>query len=283
MNKLIFLLIKIFARLPFSVMNFVGHIIGYMFRLIAYRNIVISENLRNSFPKKSTKQISQLRKAYYRYFGRLIAESFKLFDISKQEIKQRITFINDQLIKTHLENEKEVIVVLGHYGNWEWALLASNLHFETEMVGIYKPLSNAFWNDKLLSIRSQFGAKLINMKESPRYLLKKRNKSRLIGIVADQTPAFEEINHSITFLNQKTAVFLGTEKLAKKLQCPVFFAYVSPQKFGQYTIRFDLISEFPNKYKKGELTLLHSKKLEKQIKTNPTYWLWSHRRWKHLR
>lgn len=262
-------------------MNLFGHIIGQVLRLTAYRNIVISENLRKSFPQKSPTKINQLKKVYYAYLGRLIAESLKLFHVSKQELKQRITFVDDQLIKRYLKEEKEVIVVLGHYGNWEWALLASSLNFDTEMIGIYKPLSNAFWNQKLFDLRSKFGAKLLNMKESLRYLLKTRNKGRLIGIIADQTPSSEEINHSITFLNQKTAVFLGTEKLAKKLQCPVFFAYVSPQKFGHYTITFELISKFSSEFKDGELTSIHSKKLEHQINTSPAYWLWSHRRWKH--
>ena len=82
--------------------------------------------------------------------------------------------------------------MLGHYGNWEWALLASGLNFDTEMIGIYKPLSNAFWNQKLFDLRSKFGAKLLNMKESLRYLLKTRNKGRLIGIIADQTPSSEK-------------------------------------------------------------------------------------------
>ena len=283
MNILFYFVIKLLSFLPFSVLKVIGFSIGFLFRLSGYRHSVILKNLTLSFPQKSADEISRLTKQYYAYLGRLVAESIKLFHISKQNIQERISFTNDHLIKAFLKENKDVVVVLGHYGNWELALLASSLNFDAEMIGIYKPLSSSFWNKKLFDVRSQYGAKLLSMKKSLRYLLKNKNRGNLIGIIADQTPSADEINHSITFLNQKTAVFLGTEKLAKKLQCPVFYASVSPKTFGYYNIKFELISKFPNNDKDGELTSLHCKKLENQINTNPPYWLWSHRRWKHLR
>ena len=42
-----------------------------------------------------------------------------------------------------------MILVLGHYGNWEWGLLAASLVSDHEMVGIYKPLSSFFWNQQI--------------------------------------------------------------------------------------------------------------------------------------
>ena len=170
---------------------------------------------------------------------------------------------------------------MGHYGNWEWALLASSLNFDAEMVGIYKPLSSKFWNNQFLRIRSQFGATLVSMKDSVRYLLKKGDKARIIGILSDQTPSTDELNHWINFLNQKTPVFLGTEKLAKKMDCPVFFAHIKPLSRAKYEINFELITDTPNQCQEGEITRLHSQILEHNIKRNPAYWLWSHRRWKH--
>ena len=119
------------------------------------------------------------------------------------------------------------------------------------------------------------------MKESVRYLLKKGKKPRVIGVLSDQTPSADELNHWINFLNQKTPVFLGTEKLAKKMDCPIFFAHIKPLSRAKYEIKFELITDTPNQYQEGEITRLHSQILEKNINRNPAYWLWSHRRWKH--
>ncbi len=281
MNRVLFFLVKSLAFLPVDWLSALGKWISFILKTVNYRHAIILKNLSRSFPNKKTEQIQLIVTDFYNFLGRLIAESIKLFNISKYTLSQRTTFVNDDLLKPYLEQDQEVIVVMGHYGNWEWALLASSIHFDTEMIGIYKPLSSPFWNRKLHELRSQYGATLLSMKESTRHLLKKSHSSRLIGIIADQTPSAQEINHWIPFLNQKTPVFLGAEKLAKKLQCPVFYASVSPQKFGYYKITFELVSTFPNEYTDGEITLLHSKKLEQSIKNSPAYWLWSHRRWKH--
>ena len=61
-------------------------------------------------------------------------------------------------------------------------LLASSLHFDAEMVGIYKPLSSPFWDRTIKKVRSQFNATLLSMKESGRYLLKKGKELELSGL-----------------------------------------------------------------------------------------------------
>lgn len=261
------------------------HIIGIklaiLLRLFGYRKKVIDNNLKNAFPEKDKSSLRKIKHQFYSYFGQLLAESIKLFHCSKNTIRKRHKFVNESQVNAFLKQDKDVIIVLGHYGNWEWALLASSLNFDAEMVGIYKPLSSAFWNKQVLKIRSQFGATLVSMKESVRYLLKKGKKPRVIGVLSDQTPSADELNHWINFLNQKTPVFLGTEKLAKKMDCPIFFAHIKPLSRAKYEIKFELITDTPNQYHEGEITRLHSQILEKNINTNPAYWLWSHRRWKH--
>ena len=259
----------------------IGVKLSIILKLICYRKKVIDNNLKNSFPKKDKQALRKIKNQFYSYLGQLIAESIKLFHCSEYTIKNSHKFVNESQVKSFLNQDKDVIVVLGHYCNWEWALLASSLNFDAEMVGIYKPLSSKFWNKKVLNIRSQFGATLVSMKESGRYLLKKGKKPRIIGILSDQTPAIDELNHWINFLNQKTPVFLGIEKLAKKMDCPIFFAHIKPLSSAKYEIKFELITDKSNQFQEGEITLLHSQILEKNINKNPAYWLWSHRRWKH--
>jgi len=255
--------------------------LAFILRIFAYRKKIIDNNLKNAFPKKENSALKKIKNQFYSYFGQLIVETIKLFNCSEDTIRKRHKFVNESLINTFLKQDKDVIIVLGHYCNWEWALLASSLNFDAEMIGIYKPLSSKFWNEQILNIRSQFGATLVSMKESVRYLLKTRKKARVIGILTDQTPSADELNYWINFLNQKTPVFLGAEKLANKLECPIFFAHIMPLSRAKYEIKFELITEATNQFNEGEITRFHSQILENNIKRNPAYWLWSHRRWKH--
>ncbi|MBL6872816.1 MAG: lysophospholipid acyltransferase family protein [Flavobacteriales bacterium] len=281
MNSILYFIIKLYSYYPLKWLNILSWKFTLLLRIFGYRKNVVLTNLSNAYPHKSKKEINKIANDFYRYFGRLLAESLKLFSINKSILSKRVSFKNDELINDYLNNNRDVIVVMGHYGNWEWGLLATSMHFNNQMVAIYKELSSNFWNTKMKSIRGQLSARMVSMKESVRFLLKKENNARLIGIVGDQTPSSEEINYWINFLNQKTPVFLGTEKLAKKLDSPVFFATVSPKSHGYYEIVFELITEHPKETKEGEITNLHSIKLEEDINKNPAFWLWSHRRWKH--
>jgi KDO2-lipid IV(A) lauroyltransferase len=250
-------------------------------RLIAYRKKVILANLKNSFPGHSDAQLLKIKTLIYNHLGQLIAEGIKAISINDKEIEKRVEIVNPELVQTYLDQEKDVIMVLGHYGNWEWALLATSKHFEQELVGIYKPLSSIFWDQKLKKIRAKFGATLISMKDSYRYLIKHNNRPKIIGIIADQTPSKDELNYWTNFLNQDTAVFLGTEKIAKKLNCPVIYTHIEAQERGKYKISYQLITDNPLNHMEGEITNLHTRLLEDKIKEKPQYWLWSHRRWKH--
>jgi KDO2-lipid IV(A) lauroyltransferase len=46
---------------------------------------------------------------------------------------------------------------------------------------------------------------------------------------------------------------------------------------------FSMISEHPLEEEHGAITIKHTRKLEEVIRTEPRYWLWTHRRWKRTR
>ena len=283
MNLILLLFTKVLATLPHSVLIFFSNIGMFILDITSYRKSIIQSNLNNSFPNKSTQEKRRISKQFYKHFAQFLTEIIKMFYISKNSIRKRVQFKNKALIQYYYSEKKDVILVLGHYGNWEWGLLATSLVSDHEMVGIYKPLSSSFWNQQIKKLRSKFGATLVSMKESVRYLLKQSNKPRLIGMIGDQIPTKNEIDYWTTFLNQETAVFSGTEKLAKKLNCPVVFVHIDKIKNGYYEMSFELITENPQVHPEGEITNLHTQKLEEKIKERPELWLWSHRRWKHSR
>lgn len=281
MNQIFYFWLKLSALFPMYLLNLSALKFSTLLSLTGYRKEVILTNLRKSFPNYSETELIKLKSLIYKHLGQLIAECIKAFSISSKEIEQRVEFTNPELVQNYLDQDKDVIMVLGHFGNWEWALLATSNHFNQELVGVYKPLSSKFWNEKLKKMRAKFGATLVSMKDSYRYIMKNNNRAKIIGIIADQTPSKDEINYWTDFLNQKTPVFLGTEKLAKKLNCPVIFTHIETIKRGKYKISYELITDTPQNHFNGEITDLHTQLLQEKIKQKPQHWLWSHRRWKH--
>jgi KDO2-lipid IV(A) lauroyltransferase len=120
------------------------------------------------------------------------------------------------------------------------------------------------------------------MKNTYKEMLNAKSGLNATAFIADQTPQPSSA-YWTTFLNQDTPVFKGTEVIAKKLNRAVVFASVHRVKRGYYVIDAELLSENPAATADGEITELHTRRLEKDIISQPGTWLWSHRRWKHKR
>ena len=77
--------------------------------------------------------------------------------------------------------------------------------------------------------------------------------------------------------------FFGTEKIAHKLGYPVIYIGLERSRRGHYAMRFEELVADPASTAEGEITRLHTQRLEADIRRLPAFWLWSHRRWKHRR
>jgi KDO2-lipid IV(A) lauroyltransferase len=100
---------------------------------------------------------------------------------------------------------------------------------------------------------------------------------------ADQSPTYSKNVHWTTFLHQDTAIALGTERFAKKYNLPVAYGSINKVKRGHYSLDISILTDTPAETAEGEITELHTKKLEQQILAQPEYWLWTHKRWKRKR
>ena len=158
----------------------------------------------------------------------------------------------------------------------------SNLREIPRVYGIYHPLENRHFDRLMKRMRTRLGSGVYPMKQAYSGMLKNRNEVTATGFIADQTPRPENA-HWMTFLNQETAIFRGTEVIAKKFDYPVIYVAVIREKRGLYDIRLELLTEHPKSLAEGELTEMHTRRLEQDIIKHPEIWLWSHRRWKHKR
>ncbi len=82
-------------------------------------------NLENAFPEKSQAERLEIEKKYYRHLCDLFVEMYRMWHMSAREIRERCVFTNPEVIQRYFEQGRSVVVVLGHYGNWEWILRTS--------------------------------------------------------------------------------------------------------------------------------------------------------------
>jgi len=269
--------------LPWRVLYFLSDIFYVVVRIVGYRNSVILENLRYSFPEKSEKEIRKIRNKFYHHFSDLFAEVIKLQTISKKSFGKHIVFENKEYPDKIFDQGRDILVAMGHYGNWEW-IGAANYVLKHQGGAIYKPLKSKLFDRYMYTLRSNTDGSILPMKTVFRDLLKMKRDGRkyIIGVIADQTPAKNQIHHYTCFLNQNTPVHMGLEKMAVKFNDVVVYARIEKIKRGYYKVTFIPLFENAKETKEFEIIDTCMKYLEEDIKRKPEYWLWSHRRWKHV-
>jgi len=271
------------SYLPFKVLYLLADVLYLLiYRVFGYRREVVTTNLKRSFPDKSDDEIDTIRREFYRYFCDLILETIKTLSISPAALNRHFSCGDMSVFERYHREKKSVIIVMGHLGSWELGgAYFSQLPLH-QLYVIYHPLANKYFDGLFYRMRTRSGTKLYAMKATFRGMIKNRKDLTATAFIADQTPSPKNA-HWMTFLNQDTAVFKGTETIATKLDYPVIYLSVIREKRGQYVLNGELLVEHPGALSENEVTELHTKRLEQDIINHPEIWLWSHRRWKHNR
>ncbi len=282
---LVYPLWYLLSLLPFAVLYRVSDLFYLVFyRMIGYRRGVVRENLKRSFPEKNEAERLKIEQKFYRFFSDVMVETMKAVSMPLSEIRKRCQ-VDDSLKTLFREMEKRqqaFILVLGHRGNWEWANISVGAELEIPFHGVYKPLTQPYFNRLMFYIRSKGGTHLVSMYGAMKRLEKAVESPGSVALVADQTPHPESACW-MEFMNQDTPVFWGTERLAKEKNLPIVYLQIMHPKRGYYVMSGELLVNDPQKYPTGEITIMHTQRLEKDIYRQPVIWLWSHRRWKYNR
>lgn len=286
MKFLSYLFLKIFilfvGLIPFGMLYAFSDFMRFiLYRIIGYRKKVVKDNLKRCFPDLSSSEMEKVVNLSYKNLTDLIIEGIKGFTISKKEVYKRYKILNPEILDPFQEKGKSVILVLGHYGNWEWGGLSAPIYFHyKEFITFYKPLSNSYIDRYIKKNRSRTGGRMSPIHKTAITFKQFVDKPSIFVLVADQSPSNVKKSIWVSFLGQPTAFLHGPEKYATDYNLPVVFVDVQRVKRGYYEIKLNILSENPMNMAPNEITTLYAKKLEEVILKKPENWLWSHKRWK---
>jgi len=271
----------IYALPPVVLYFFSDLIYTIFFHLIRYRRSVVDQNIANSFPEKTKKERNQIAIKFYHHLCDSFLETLYFDRITNKEAIKRVSFLNPELANDYMDQGRQVIVLMGHYNNWEcfnnWGLHTSHRSY-----AIYKKLRNQAFGKFYNHLRSRFGSFPLERALTFRQLMDdmKEGIPGLSLFLIDQSPRSFDIQYWTTFLNQETAVIVGPEKIARKLNSVVLFGKTRKVKRGYYEVEYVLITDNAMQCPKFEITEKSTRMMEKLIIESPEFWLWSHRKWK---
>ncbi|MGM9475970.1 lysophospholipid acyltransferase family protein [Pedobacter sp. GSP4] len=269
------------SLLPLPLLFFFARLLYYLlYYVIGYRKKVVRQNLKCSFPEKSTAELRKIEKKFFVYLAQLIFEIIKMTSLSEKEILKRVSFTGLEQLEKHFKTGASVLACTGHYGNWELGTLALGLSISAKTMVIYKPIKNKIFESWFDCARTRYGNIFIAMRQTLRGIAAYKKEATLLCFASDQSPTREESKYFVDFLEQPTAALLGVEKIAKSTNRPIYYFKVNVLKPGYYHVEVLPMCIDPAIMGEFEITNLHFKFLEDIIKEQPQYWLWSHKRWK---
>lgn len=252
------------------------------YRVFGYRKKTVKENLKLVFPEKTDLEIKRIAKSFYKHLCDLIFETIKTLSISEQKLKKRYHYTNLELLDRYYEQNRSILVLCGHYANWEWSgILGRQMKYQG--FGVYKKLDNPYFDKLVRKIRGKFGPIMVSNKQIAKTLYKysKQGKPSITLLVADQTPKLGAFKYRDTFMGIDVPIFTGTEELAKMLDFSCLYLQVKKIKRGYYEATFIPLADTPKEFADFKITRSFLDRLEQQIHEQPDFYLWSHKRWKH--
>ena len=101
---------------------------------------------------------------------------------------ERFHHVNPEVLAPYADKAPGVLLSCGHYGNWERYAVTSGDALPLPFMGVYKRLSNAFYDDLIFQTRSQFGTELVEMKQVSAWMVEEQGRAKAVTLAVDQRP-----------------------------------------------------------------------------------------------
>ena len=237
-------------------------------------------NLMMAFPEMSEDDAAATTKRVFENFGRSSADFLIGLDRTKDELEETTTIEGFENFEAAHAKGKGVMLVTGHFGNWErcstWLV-----HHGYKLSVVARDANDEGVNALVNQLRKGPGTDVIPRGSAARPMIQRLKRNEAIGIVPDQNS--NEI--FIPFFGKPAGTVLGPGVIAERTGAAVVPAFCHYVGDGTYHIKVypELTSE-PGYETKGEgMMRAIGRQLEEVIRERPDQWLWIHDRWRNAR
>jgi len=187
------------------------------------------------------------------------------------------------LLRLILERKTGIIMIAGHFGNWEMAgYTMAALGFPT--ISVARRLDNPFVDRYVLGMRERAGQRIIDKQGAMAVVPDALERKESVCFIADQdagrTGAF------VNFFGRKASTYKAIALMAMQHQVPVAVGYGRrlKEEYGFEIGATRII--YPDEWQGKPdpmiwITQEFTTALELIIRQAPEQYLWVHRRWKH--
>ena len=256
--------------------------LGYL--VISRQRNKAFENLRFAYSGRKTEP--EIRRVAARVFENLAmtaAEVIRFPSWSAKNVEERIEAGDVfETVRTLLSEGHGLIMMSGHFGNWELLAGIFGLKgFKGAVIGrrlYYEP-----YNRWIVSLRRSVGVGTLYRDEATRDLLKALGANQIVGIVPDQD--IDSLRGIfVDFFGRPAYTAVAPARLSLASGAPILPAFLIHRPGGRYEVvqgkvirpRRDVARE----QAVVDMTAEWMRQFEKVIEQYPEQWAWMHNRWK---
>jgi lauroyl/myristoyl acyltransferase len=261
-----------------------------LFHLLPFRRNVIVENLRRVFGASvPAADIDQLAQAHYAHLWRLGVEFFRFRWLSAERKRALVRVENLETFVDAFALGKGVLVLTGHFGNWEVATVAGIQNYP-EVRGrfhfVRRPIKPR-WLDALVTRRfnaSGFG--VIGKRGSLDRIVSLLERGDVVVFPFDQYAGGAD-GIDVEFFGESAGTFRSLAVIALATGAPVLPAASWREDAGTHVLKFEAPVPTVDVANVNDsivrTTRAYNAALERLVLRHPEQWWWVHRRWKRAR
>jgi KDO2-lipid IV(A) lauroyltransferase len=260
-----------------------------LYHVMPLRRAVVMDNLRRVFGAAApAAEIERLAQAHYAHLWRLFGEFLRFRWLSAARRAASVQVQNVETLASALDRGKGVLILTGHFGNFEVASIAGLGNFP-EMHGRIHFVRRAIkprWLDALVTRRfRRAGFGVMAKRGSLDAILERLAAGDMVVFPFDQHAGPPDGIES-EFFGHRAWTFKSLAIIALATGAPVLPAASWREPDGSHVLRFDdPVPPVENDNVSEEIRLntrAYNAVLERLILRHPEQWFWVHRRWKNL-
>lgn len=246
--------------------------------------LVADDNLRHAFPDLSAEERDKTVRAVFHHFCTLLIEMIHIpRKLHPCNWRRYLDLKGGRKLVEALLSGRSVLLVTGHFGNWEMGgYVLGLLGFTTHAIA--RVLDNRYLDDFLRSFRERTGQKVLAKTGDFDQLQTLLANNGVIATLADQDAGAK--GQFVDFFNRPASTHRAVALLALEYNVPM--VVIGTPKVGE-PMRHTIVVEdviYPEEYDQRvdavkAITQRYTAALERMVRIYPEQYFWLHRRWKH--
>ncbi len=258
-----------------------------MYSLIPMRRRIVMENLRQVFGDRlGEPELRRLARCAYGHFAKTVAENLAMLVSSERRIAGQVDVIGVEHVLKAAGQGKGVLILTGHFGNWELSAVAAMLQFrkyQNRFHVIRKSLAPGL-EDMVFGRFRKTGLRIISPANALIGIFDALEKNDVVIFIMDQHQVVGSKAIAVEFFGREAGTNRSLALVARKSGAPVVPASSYRKPDGRHVMQFypplEWISTDSSREEIYRNTLGYNQVLEKFVLDHPDQWLWIHRRWK---